>query len=148
MLDLLSIIEGHNKFLLQPKITKHRCNCRVKNSCLQNLCQTQNLIYRADVENIMIQRFWTYCNLKNYGYHKKDSEHKQHSKNTELLKYMQPLKDVKIPYNIEWSIVEKVYGKTKIGHCCFWRTENLQSIEYFDDILLVNKRSESLWKSK
>ena len=53
---------------------------------------------------------------------KKDFNHKQHSKNTELLKYIQPLKDIKIPYNIKWSIVEKVYGKTKIGHCCFCRS--------------------------
>ena len=52
MSNISSIIEEHNKSLLQPKITKCGCNCRVKNiSPLQDQCQTSNLIYRADVEN-------------------------------------------------------------------------------------------------
>ena len=52
MSNISSIKEGHNKSLLQPKITKYRCNCRVKNTCpLHNQCQTPNLICRADTEN-------------------------------------------------------------------------------------------------
>ena len=51
MSNISSIIAGHNKPLLQPKITKYGCNCSVKNTCpLQNQCQTLDLIYRADVE--------------------------------------------------------------------------------------------------
>ena len=47
-----SKIAGHNKSLLQSKIIKNGCKCRVKNTCpLQNQCQTPNLIDRADVEN-------------------------------------------------------------------------------------------------
>ena len=46
--------------------------------------------------------------------HKKDFNHKQHSKNTELSKYIWSLKDEKTPYSIKWSIMERVYGKTKI----------------------------------
>ena len=50
--NISSIIIGHNKSLVQPKITKYGYNFRVKNTCpLQNQCQTPNLIYRADVEN-------------------------------------------------------------------------------------------------
>ena len=52
MRNILSVIAGDNKSLLQPKITKCEYNCRVKNTCpLQNQCQTPNLMYRADVEN-------------------------------------------------------------------------------------------------
>ena len=43
--------------------------------------------------------------------HKKSLNHKQHSKNTELLKYVWFLKDAKIPYSIIGPIVEKVNGK-------------------------------------
>ena len=42
MNDISSITAGHNTSLLQPKITKYGCNCRVKNTCsLQNQFQTQ-----------------------------------------------------------------------------------------------------------
>ena len=52
MVNVSSKIARRNKSLLQPQITKYGCNCRVKNTCpLQTQCQTQNLIYRADVEN-------------------------------------------------------------------------------------------------
>ena len=52
MSNITSIIPAHNKPLLQPKISKYGCNCRVKNTCpLQNQCQTRNLTSRADVEN-------------------------------------------------------------------------------------------------
>ena len=53
-----------------------------------------------------------------FGNHKKDFNHKQHSKNNELSKYLWSLKNEKIPYTIKWLI------------------------EYFDDIRLLNKRSK------
>ena len=43
--------------------------------------------------------------------HKKSLNHKQHSKNTELLKYVWFLKNAKIPYSIIGPIVEKVNGE-------------------------------------
>ena len=74
--------------------------------------------------------------------HKKGFNHKQHNKNTELAKYIWSLKDAKIPYSIKWSIVEKVYRKTKIDRCPLCLIGKLHLIEYFDDIRLLNKRSE------
>ena len=121
----------------------------MKNTCpLQNQCQTPNLIYRADVENEVNDEKKIYFGLAartfkgRFGNHKKDFNHKQHSKNTELSKYIWSLKDAKIPYSIKWSIVEKVYGKTKIDRCPLCLAEKLHLIEYFDDIRLLNKRSE------
>ena len=121
----------------------------MKNTCPpQNQCQTSNLIYQVDVENEVNDEKKIYVGLATttfkdrLGNHKKDFNHKQHSKNTELSKYIWSLKDVKIPYSIKWSIVEKVYGKTKI-HCCpLCLAEKLHLTEYFDDIRLLNKRSE------
>ena len=55
-----------------------------------------------------------------------------------------PSKDAKIPYSIKWSLVEKVYEKTKLDHCLFCLAEKLQLIEHFDDTQLLNKRSESI----
>ena len=49
---------------------------------------------------------------------------------------------MKTPYSIKWSIVEKVYGKTKIDRCPLCLTEKLHLIEYFDHIRLLNQRSE------
>ena len=52
MSNISSIIEGHNKFLIQPKITEYGGSCTIKNIYpLQDHCQIPNLIYRADVEN-------------------------------------------------------------------------------------------------
>ena len=92
----------------------------MKNTCpLQNQRQTPNLIYQADVENEVNNEKKIYFGLTVitfkdwFGNHKKDFNHKQHSKNTELSKYRWSLKDAKMPYSIKWSIVERVYGKTK-----------------------------------
>ena len=94
MSSISSIIAGHNESLLQPKITKYGCYCRVKNTCpLQNQCQTPNLIYRADIEN-EVNDEKIYFGLaattfkEQFGNHKKDYNHKQHSKNSELSKYI------------------------------------------------------------
>ena len=39
-------------------------------------------------------------------------------------------------------MVEKVHGKTKIDRCPWCLAEKLHLIECFDDIRLLNKRSE------
>ena len=63
---------------------------------------------------------------KQFENYKKDFNHKQHSKNTELSKYIWSLKDTKIPCSIKWSIVEKVHGETKIDCCPLCVAEKLQ----------------------
>ena len=145
----ISIIAGHYKSLLQPKITKCGCNCRVKNTCpLQNQCQIPNLIYEADVENEVNNEKKIYFGLAAttfkdwFGNHQKDFNYKQYMKNAELSKYTWPLEDVKMPYIIKWCIVEKGYGKTKLDRCSLCLADKLYLIEHFDDIRLLNERSE------
>ena len=43
---------------------------------------------------------------------------------------------------INWSIVAKVKGSTKVNYCPMCLTEKYHLTEYFDDIRLLNKRSE------
>ena len=120
----------------------------MKNTCpLQNQCQTPNLIYKADVENEINNETKIYFGMaaitfeERFQNHKKSLNHKQHSKNTELLKYVWFLKNAKIPYSLIGPIVEKVNGK-KIDRCHLCLAEKLHLIEYFDDIWLLSKRSE------
>ena len=110
MSNISSQIVGPGKSLLQSEITKYGCN-----SCpLQNQCQTPNLIYRAHVENEINNETKIYFGMaaitfeERFQNHKKSLNHKQHSKNTELLKYVWFLK---VPYSIIGPIVEKVNGK-------------------------------------
>ena len=67
----------------------------MKNTCpFQNQCQTRNLIYRVDVENEVNDEKKIYFRpaattfKERFGNHKKDFNHKQHSRNTELSKYI------------------------------------------------------------
>ena len=60
--------------------------------------------------------------------HKKDFEHKQQSENIELSKNIWSVKDTKVTNNVKWWIVES--------------SIKLNLKEYFDDITLLNKRSE------
>ena len=79
-----------------------------------------NSIYRADLENEVNNEIKIYFRSaattfkERFENHKKDLDGRQHSKNTELSKYICSLKDAKIPYTNKWLIGEKVYGKTKI----------------------------------
>ena len=107
MSHISSIIAGHNKLLLQPKITEYGCNCGVNNSCpLQNQCQTRNVIYGAEVENDANDQTKIYFDLpaatlkKRFGNHKNGLSHRQRNKNTALSKYIWSLK--KCRYNIQY----------------------------------------------
>ena len=140
------VLDGKNSFKNIYSI-KNLFN-RLKNTCpLKNQCQTSNLIYRGDFENKVKDERNAYFGLaattfkERFENHKKDFNHKQHSKITELSKYIWSLKDAKIPYSIKWSIVQKVYGK-KNDHCLLCLAEKLYLIEYSDEIRLLNKRSE------
>ena len=141
MINISSIKAGDDKSILQPKITKYGCNCRVKNTCpIQNQWQIPNLIYRAPDENEANDEKKIYFGLAATTFKERSGNYR--SKNTELSKYIWSLKDAKIPYNIKWLIVGKFYGKIKIDHCPFCLAGKLFLIEYFDDIRLLNKRSE------
>ena len=106
------------------------------------------IIYRADVhceenkdykfyfgvaQTPLKERFWN---------RNTDFNHKQYIKSTELSKYIWSLKDAGTPYTINCSIVAKVKGSTKVSYYPLCLTEKCHLIEYFNDIRLLNKKSE------
>ena len=107
-----------------------------------------NLIHRADVENSANKGTKIYFDLAKTSFkarfanHNKDFNHEQYKKSTELSKYIWLLKEDKITSRIRWSIVEKVYGGTKINFCPLCLAEKLHLIEHFNDNRLLNKRNE------
>ena len=63
-------------------------------------------------------------------------------KSTELSKYIWLLEEDQITSRIRWSIVEKVYGRTKINYCLLCLAEKLHLIEHFNDNGFLNKRNK------
>ena len=122
MLLISSIISGHHKNLLNPNVTQYGCNCRIREDCpLQNQCLTPNI----------------------FRNHNRDFNHEQYIKSTELSKYTWSLKDAGTPYTINWSINVKLKGSIKIYYYCpLCLTEKYHLIEYFNNIHLLNKKSE------
>ena len=74
--------------------------------------------------------------------HNRDFNDEQYIKSTELSKYIWSLIDAGTPHTINLSIVAKVKGSTKVNYCPLRLTEKYRLIEYFNDIRLLNKKSE------
>ena len=149
MSNISSIISGHNKNLLNLTVTQYGCNCRIREDCpLQNQCLTPSIIYRADVYCEANKDHKFYFGVaqtpfkERFRNQNRDFNHKQYVNCTELSKYIWLLKDAGTPYIINWSIVAKVKGSTKINYCPLCLTEKYHLIEYFNDIRLLNKKSE------
>ena len=68
--------------------------------------------------------------------------------NTELAKYVWPLKDHNILLIIKWEILSKVYGDTKQNMCKLRLTETLWIFNYINDDNLLNKKSEFMNKCR
>ena len=147
--NMSSIVSSHNKRILRPRTTKYSCICRTRENCtLQNQCLMSNLIYRADIENnandgtkIYHGCAETYFKAK-FANHNKDVNHEQNKKSTELSKCIWLLKEDQMMSRIRWSVVEKVYDRTKIIFCPLCLAEKVHHIEHFNDNQLLNKRNE------
>ena len=136
------IIPGRNKNLLNPNGTQYGWNCRIREDFpLQNQCLTPNIIYRANVHCKASKDHKFYFGVaqtlfkERFRNHNRDFNHEQS-------KYIWSLKDAGTPYSINWSIVAKVKGSTKVNYCPLCLTEKYDLIEYFNDIRLLNKKSE------
>ena len=98
--NISSIISSHNRNILSPKQKSFGCNCRVKNECsLNGECQTQSVIYRADVINDSNDEKKIYFGLADttfkgrYRNHR-DFKHKKYENSTESAKYIWQLKSL------------------------------------------------------
>ena len=149
MNNISSIISGHNKNLLNPNVTQYGCNCRIRKDCLiQNQCLAPNIIYRADVHceaNIDHKFYFRVAQTpfkERFRNHNRDFNHEQYIKSTELSKYIWSLKDVGTPYTINWSIIAKIKGSTKVTYRPLCLTEKYHLKEHFNDIRLLTEKSE------
>ena len=149
MKNMDSIISRHIHNILNPNQKSFGCNCRKKHSCpLNGECLTPKVIYRADVSNEANNDQKLYFGLaettfkERYDNHKRDVEHIKYQYNTELTKYIWNLKNNNIEYNIEWKVVDKVYGNANSTMCKLRLTEKLWIINHINDNNILNKKSE------
>ena len=99
------------------------------------------VIYRADVENksTMKEGYISYLQQKLLKNGLETIKKISTTSNTAKILSCQIYMVIK---RCEWLIMEKVHGKTKIDCCSLCLAEKLHLIKYFDDIRLLNKRSE------
>ena len=91
MSNISAIISGHNKNLLNLTVTQHGCSCGIREDCpLQKQCLAPNLIYRADAHCNGNKDYKFYFRVAQIPFKesKRDFNHKQYVKSTELSKYI------------------------------------------------------------
>ena len=83
-----------------------------------------------------------------YNKHKRDVKDIKYKYNTELTKYIWKLKNNYIKFNIQWKVVDKVYGKANSTMCKLCLTDKLWIIHHINDNNILNKKSELINKCK
>ena len=152
MRNMSSILTSHNKKILADNERQYECNCRNIDECpLENKCLTPRVIYEADLITLNTYRKF-YIGLSDtpfkepYNNHKHDFRNRRYEKSSELLKYIWSFQESGIEFTIHWKILGHVKGMTKHGHCSLCLTEILWLLCYFDDMHLLNKKSELISK--
>ena len=83
-----------------------------------------------------------------YYNHKRDVKHIKYQYNTELTKYIWNLKNNNIKYNVQWKVVDKVYGSANSVMCKLCLTEKLWIINHIYDNNISNKKSHLINKCR
>ena len=152
-------INSHNKTLLNNGqiLQKEGCNCRKgsDNCPLDGSCKTKSLIYKAKVntEDETIEPN-EYIGLSSLSFKSRYSNHESTfnlrylASRTSLSKYIWSLKDRKINYNIQWSILRQAptynQEQQKCELCLLEKTFILQA----DKNTSLNKRHEIISKCR
>ena len=110
-----SVINGHNKNILNEQEKPSSCNCRDKTSCpLNGSCQHKNLVYSCKVSTPDIkQNHPHYIGLTEHKIkdrlYKHNNSFKYESKrnSTELCNFIWGKKKEKINVDLDWSILDK-----------------------------------------
>ena len=119
---------------------------------LNSKCQSNNIIYNAEIENMSRNETKVYIGLTEHAFKQRYSNHKQsiryekYGNSTELLKYVWQLKKECEEFKITWSINQRAQAysiTTKWCNLCL--TEKL-SIINADKTTTLNKRSELVSK--
>ena len=153
MPNLKAIIQGHNRKLLENNnsdLPDETCNCRNKKDCpLEGAnCRQENIIYKATVSSSGDTKEYIGSSgnsfKSRFSGHKTSFKYEKYRNNTRLSRYIWGLKDKGTPYNIKWSIVNRI-GKRNGGAqrrmCLTCNLERL-AIASADRKRTLNKRSE------
>ena len=108
-----SVINGHNKNILNEQEKPSPCNCRDKPSCpLKGSCQHKNIVYSYKTPDLK-QNHLHYIGLTEHTFKDRLYKHGNSFKNeskrnsTELSKFIWGKKKEKINMDLDWSILDK-----------------------------------------
>ena len=152
MRRMTSILTSHNKRILAENEKQYECNCKNKDEFpLENKCLTPRVIYEADVITLNTSRkFFIGLSIppfkECYNNHKRDFRNKRYKESTELSKYIWSFQESGTEFTIHWKTLIHVKGIKKRVYCSLCLTEKLWLLHYFDDIHLLNKKSEFISK--
>ena len=148
MRNINSILSSHNKMILAENEKKYECNCRKKVECpLESKCLIPRVIFETNAITLNTSRMF-YIGLSDTQFKERYNNHKRYEKSTELSKYIWSLQESRIEFTIHWNILSHVRGMTKRGYCSLRLTQKLSLLHYFDDIHLLNKKSELISKCR
>ena len=110
-----SVINSHNKYVLNEQEKPSPCDCRDKTSYLVNRsCQHKNLVYACKVSTPDIkQNHLHYTGLTEHTFkdrlykHNDSFEYKSKKNSTELSKFIWGKKKGKINVDLDWNILDK-----------------------------------------
>ncbi len=157
MPNMASIIQTHNKKVQRKPVGENAktCNCRKKEECpLSGKCQTNNVIYNAEVvvenqnQNKLYIGLTEHAFKQRYANHLQTFKHEKYENSTELSKYIWSLKRKMQNFQIKWSVQHRSQSYSPSNkRCNLCLTEKL-SILSAEKNRLLNKRSELISKCR
>ena len=148
------ISTSYNQRIINPPLTNYGCNCRNRSNCLlDNKCLTPSIVYRAIVSAIHKpnKKYFGISETPfkdNYNNHTRDFRHKEYVNSMEQSKYIWKLKDEGETPSITWNIMSVVNCHPRGGVCRSCLTEKLWLLKHFNDVNLLNKKSEFISKCR
>ena len=134
----------------QDPAVKTFCNFRKKDNFPLggDNCRQENIIYKAVVSSNLETKEYIGSSgnsfKQRFTVHKSSFRHEKHRNSTKLSKYVWSLKDKNEPFDIKWSIIDKIGSRSGGGKQMLCLTCNLErlAIASADRKRALNKRSE------
>ena len=128
-----SVINSHNKNILNEQEKSSSCNCRDKTSCpLKGRCQHKNLVYSCKISTPHLkQNHPHYIGLTEHTFkdrlYKHNNSFKYESKrnSTELSNFIWDKKKEKINVDLDWSILGKAKPLLLQKNTCYVLPRNI-----------------------
>ena len=154
MQNMAQAVKQHNAKILkgdqQQAVQPPGCNCQVGPAAcpVQGKCKTAGVIYRATVTETGTGKVETYTGAtgntfkERLGGHNCDMNNRKYRINTCLSNHVWNLKDDGIPYDIQWSLVDRAPPFNPTTRKCRICLKEKKEILYNKDGSSLNKRNE------